>query len=193
MHNLHFITINANSAEHACELVDEKFNGEKDELDFSKLDVNPDDFRELDEPYDEEEYDSFIDYLTEIIDPDNMQGIYDLYEQLETETFEKISDFLKSAGYDDFDSENHFFNISVLGALNHDETDKKNYWFGIKDIKKFTKSYIDKILSKEFGKEIDCFGDIEEYETSLDCVGITSYCDKISTLPKFIVMLDVKS
>jgi hypothetical protein len=193
MHNLHFIIINANSAEHACELVDEHFNSEKDELDFSKLDLNPNDFRELDMPYDEEEYGSFTDYLAELIDPEDMSKIYGLYEQLEWETFKKISELLKSAGYDDFDSEVHLFDITVLGAMNEDETDRHHENSGHWDFKKYSKSDIDKILSNEFGKEINCFKDFREFFNSLDCVGITNYCDNNSTLPKFVVMLDVRS
>lgn len=76
MHNLHFITINAISAKQACEKVEHQFNGEKEELDFSKLDVNPDHFRELENSYDEDEYDSFATYLTELIDPDDQHSIW---------------------------------------------------------------------------------------------------------------------
>lgn len=80
MHNLHFKTTNAISAKQACEKVEQMFNGEKKELDFSKLDVNPDNFRELEIPYDEEEYDSFATYLTELIDPDDFHKIRHLNE-----------------------------------------------------------------------------------------------------------------
>ena len=51
MHNLHFITINAISAKQACEKVEHQFKSEKEELDFSKLDVNPDDFYNDEDSY----------------------------------------------------------------------------------------------------------------------------------------------
>ena len=192
MHNLHFITTNAISAKHACEKVEQKFNGEKEELDFSKLDVNPDNFRELENPYDEEEYDSFATYLTELIDPDDQHSIWYLEDELDRETFNKISNFLESAGYE-IDSEDNLFDITVLGAMNEDETDRHIQNSGHWDFKDYSKSDIDKILSNEFGKEVNCFGDIEEFDTSVDSVGIRNNYDDDSTLPKFVVMLDVKS
>jgi len=192
MHNLHFITINAISAKQACEKVEHQFNGEKEELDFSKLDVNPDHFRELENPYDEDEYDSFATYLTELIDPDDQHSIWYLEDELDSETFIKISNFLESAGYE-IDSEDNLFEITVLGAMNEDETDRHIQNSGRWDFKDYSKSDIDKILSNEFGKEVNCFGDIEEFDTSADSVGIRNNYDDDSTLPKFVVMLDVKS
>lgn len=192
MHNLHFITINAISAKQACEKVEQQFNGEKEELDFSKLDVNPDDFRELGSPYVEEEYDSFATYLTELIDPNDPFSIMYLEYSLDSETFFKISNFLASAGYE-FDNEDDLFDITVLGALNEDETDRHIQNSGHWDFKDYSKSDIDKILSNEFGKKINCFGDIEEFNTSADSVGIRNNYEEDSTLQKFVVMLDVKS
>jgi hypothetical protein len=192
MHNLHFITINAVSSEQACKKVEQKFNGEKEELDFSKLDVNPDHFRELEKPYDEEEYDSFATYLTELIDPDDQHSIWYLEDELDSETFFKISKFLKSAGYE-IDSEDNLFDITVLGAMNEDETDKHIQNSGHWDFNEYSKSDIDKILSNEFGEEVNCFGDIEEFFTSADSVGIRDDYDVDSNLPKFVVMLDVRS
>lgn len=192
MHNLHFIAINAISAKQACEKVEQKFNGEKEELDFSKLDVNPDHFRELENPYVEEEYDSFANYLTELIDPDDQHSIWYLEDELDRETFVKISNFLESAGYE-VDSEDNLFDITVLGAMNEDETDKHFQNSGHWDFNEYSKSDIDKILSNEFGEEVNCFGDTEEYYTSADSVGIRDEYDEDSTLPKFVVMLDVRS
>lgn len=192
MHNLHFIAINAISAKQACEKVEQKFNGEKEELDFSKLDVNPDHFRELENPYDEEEYDSFATYLSELIDPDDQHSIWYLEDELDRETFVKISNFLESAGYE-VDSEDNLFDITVLGAMNEDETDKHFQNSGHWDFNEYSKSDIDKILSNEFGEEVNCFGDTEEYYTSADSVGIRDEYDEDSTLPKFVVMLDVRS
>lgn len=192
MHNLHFIAINAISAKQACEKVEQKFNGEKEELDFSKLDVNPDHFRELENPYDEEEYDSFATYLSELIDPDDQHSIWYLEDELDRETFVKISNFLESAGYE-VDSEDNLFDITVLGAMNEDETDKHFQNSGHWDFNEYSKSDIDKILSNEFGEEVNCFGDNEEYYTSADSVGIRDEYDEDSTLPKFVVMLDVRS
>ena len=192
MHNLHFITINAISAKQACEKIEQKFNGEKEELDFSKLDVDPDHFRELENPYNEEEYDSFATYLTELIDPDDQHSIWYLEDELDRETFVKISNFLESAGYE-VDSEDNLFDITVLGAMNEDETDKHFQNSGHWDFNEYSKSDIDKILSNEFGEEVNCFGDNEEYYTSADSVGIRDEYDEDSTLPKFVVMLDVRS
>ena len=192
MHNLHFITINAISAKQACEKVEHQFNSEKEELDFSKLDVNPDDFRELGSPYDEEKYDSFATYLTELIDPNDPFSIMYLEYSLDSETFFKISIFLASAGYE-FDNEDDLFDFTVLGALNEDETDRHIQNSGHWDFKDYSKSDIDKILSNEFGKKINCFGDIEEFNTSADSIGIRNNYEEDSTLQKFVVMLDVKS
>ena len=192
MHNLHFIAINAISAKQACEKVEQKFNGEKEELDFSKLDVNPDHFRELENPYDEEEYDSFATYLSELIDPDDQHSIWYLEDELDRETFVKISNFLESAGYE-IDSEDNMFDITVLGAMNEDETDKHFQNSGHWDFNEYSKTDIDKILSNEFGKEVNCFGDIEDFFTPADSIGIRDNYDEDSTLPKFVVMLDVRS
>ena len=192
MHNLHFITINAISAKQACEKIEQKFNGEKEELDFSKLDVDPDHFRELENPYDEEEYDSFATYLTKLIDPDDQHSIWYLEDELDRETFVKISNFLESAGYE-VDSEDNLFDITVLGAMNENETDKHIQNSGHWDFNEYSKSDIDKILSNEFGEEVNCFGEIEEYYTSADSVGIRDESDENSTLTKFVVMLDVRS
>jgi hypothetical protein len=192
MHNLHFITTNAISAKQACEKIEQKFNGEKEELDFSKLDVNPDHFRELENPYDEEEYDSFATYLSELIDPDDQHSIWYLEDELDSETFFKISKFLESAGYE-IDSEDNLFDITVLGAMNEDETDKHFQNSGHWDFNEYSKSDIDKILSNEFGEEVNCFGDIEEFFTPADSVGIRDEYDEDSILPKFVVMLDVRS
>jgi hypothetical protein len=156
------------------------------------LDVNPDHFRELEKPYDEEEYDSFATYLTELIDPDDQHSIWYLEDELDSETFFKISKFLESAGYE-IDSEDNLFDITVLGAMNEDETDKHIQNSGHWDFNEYSKSDIDKILSNEFGEEVNCFGDIEEFFTSADSVGIRDDYDEDSTLPKFVVMLDVRS
>lgn len=192
MHNLYFIAINAISAKQACQKIEQQFNGEKEELDFSKLDVNPDHFTELENPYDEEVHDSFAKYLTELIDPNDQQSIWNLEDELDNETFIIISKFLESAGHD-FDNEDNFFDITVLGALNEDETDRHIQNSGYWDFKDYSKSDIDKILSNEFGKVVNCFGDIDEFDTSADEVGIRNNCEKNSTLPKFVVMLDVNS
>ena len=195
MHNLHFIAINAISAKQACEKVDLVFNGYKiKKLDFSKLDVNPDHFRELENPYDEEEYDSFATYLTELLNPDDPWIFQDLEHELDGETILKIYDFFReNAGYD-VDLADNTFDITVLGAMNEDETDKHFHNSGHWNFNKFSKSDIDKILSNEFGKEVFCFGDNEWIDDApADSVSIKDQFEKDSTLPKFVVMLDVKS
>tara|TARA_B110000046_G_C12888289_1_gene353214 strand:- start:181 stop:759 length:579 start_codon:yes stop_codon:yes gene_type:complete len=192
MHNLHFIAINAISAQQACEKVDLKFNGHKN-LDFSKLDVNPDHFRELENPYDDEEYDSFATYLTELLNLDDPWSIRDLEHELDGETYFKIDKFLQTAGYD-VDLDDNLFNITVLGAMNEDETDKHFQNSGHWDFNEYSKSDIDKILSNEFGKEVNCFGDNQWIDdTPADSVRIRDQFAKDSTLPKYVVMLDVRS
>jgi hypothetical protein len=49
------------------------------------------------------------------------------------------------------------------------------------------------ILSNEFGEKVNCFRDIEEFFTTTDSVGIRDDYDVDSHLPKFVVMLDVRS
>jgi hypothetical protein len=192
MHNLHFIAINAISAQQACEKVDLKFNGHKN-LDFSKLDVNPDHFRELENPYDDEEYDSFATYLTELLNLDDPWSIRDLEHELDGETYFKIDKFLQTAGYD-VDLDDNLFNITVLGAMNEDETDKHFQNSGHWDFNEYSKSDIDKTLSNEFGKEVNCFGDNQWIDdTPADSVRIRDQFAKDSTLPKYVVMLDVRS
>ena len=192
MHNLHFIAINAISAQQACEKVDLKFNGHKN-LDFSKLDVNPDHFRELENPYDDEEYDSFATYLTELLNLDDTWSIRDLEHELDGETYFKIDKFLQTAGYD-VDLDDNLFNITVLGAMNEDETDKHFQNSGHWDFNEYSKSDIDKTLSNEFGKEVNCFGDNQWIDdTPADSVRIRDQFAKDSTLPKYVVMLDVRS
>ena len=192
MHNLHFIAINAISAEQACEKVDLKFNGFKN-FDFSKLDVNPDHFRELENPYDDEEYDSFATYLTELLNLDDPWSIRDLEHELDGETYFKIDKFLQTAGYD-VDLDDNLFNITVLGAMNEDETDNHFHNSGHWDFFEYSKSDIDKILSNEFGKEVNCFGDNQWIDdTPADSVRIRDQFAKDSTLPKYVVMLDVRS
>jgi len=192
MHNLHFIAINAISAQQACEKVDLEFNGHKN-LDFSKLDVNPDHFRELENPYDDEEYDSFATYLTELLNLDDPWSIRDLEHELDGETYFKIDKFLQTAGYD-VDLDDNLFNITVLGAMNEDETDKHFQNSGHWDFNEYSKSDIDKILSNEFGKEVNCFGDNQWIDdTPADSVRIRDQFAKDSTLPKYVVMLDVRS
>ena len=192
MHNLHFIAINAISAQQACEKVDLKFNGHKN-LDFSKLDVNPDHFRELENPYDDEEYDSFATYLTELLNLDDPWSIRDLEHELDGETYFKIDKFLQTAGYD-VDLDDNLFNITVLGAMNEDETDKHFQNSGHWDFNEYSKSDIDKILSNKFGKEVNCFGDNQWIDdTPADSVRIRDQFAKDSTLPKYVVMLDVRS
>ena len=171
------------------------FNGYKiKKLDFSKLDVNPDHFRELENPYDEEEYDSFATYLTELLNPDDPWIFQDLEHELDGETILKIYDFFReNAGYD-VDLADNTFDITVLGAMNEDETDKHFHNSGHWNFNKFSKSDIDKILSNEFGKEVFCFGDNEWIDDApADSVSIKDQFEKDSTLPKFVVMLDVKS
>ena len=77
--------------------------------------------------------------------------------------------------------------------MNEDETDRHIQNSGHWDFKDYSKSDIDKILSNEFGKKINCFGDIEEFNTSADSIGIRNNYEEDSTLQKFVVMLDVKS
>lgn len=192
MHNLHFIAINAISAQQACEKADLEFNGHKN-LDFSKLDVNPDHFRELENPYDDEEYDSFATYLTELLNLDDPWSIRDFEHELDGETYFKIDKFLQTAGYD-VDLDDNLFNITVLGAMNEDETDKHFQNSGHWDFNEYSKSDIDKILSNEFGKEVNCFGDNQWIDdTPADSVRIRDQFAKDSTLPKYVVMLDVRS
>ena len=197
MHNLHFITINAISAKHACEKVDNQFNGEKEDLDFSKLNLDPQMFKELDstflDKYVEENYKSFVDYLTNLIDPTIQTNIWHLEDSLDRETFNKITHFLEAAGYDPH-SEDNLFDVTVLGAFDKDDSDRYSYGNGRFDFSGYTKSGINQIMSEKTGEEIDCFGDITEIEgfSSLDEVGIRDYSDN-SELPKFLVILDVKS
>ena len=65
---------------------------------------------------------------------------------------------------------------------------------GIGILMNIQKSDIDKILSNEFGKEVNCFGDNQWIDdTPADSVRIRDQFAKDSTLPKYVVMLDVRS
>jgi hypothetical protein len=195
MHNLHFIRTNAVSAEQACEKIDQQFNGEKEKLDFSKLDVNAENFKELDSPfltnYSEEDNKSFTDYLIQLIDPNSQTNMWHLEDALDGDTFTSIRNFLETAGYE-IDSEDNLFDVTVLGALNEDDTDRYSYESGKWDFSDYSKSDIDQILSTEMGEEINCFGDIEEDFYPLDEIGIRDLSED-SELPKFVVMLDINS
>ena len=198
MHNLHFIRTNAVSAQQACKKIYQYFNPEKQDLDFSKLDVNPDHFKELVNPYIAEEYESFASYLKELIDPDNQFRLWDLEEELRAKNFNdtatKIFNFLENSGYE-LDSLENIFDFTILGAFNEDDTDRHYDENAGWDLSDCSKKELDISLSKEFDKMVNCFGDISDIDScaDFDQFGLTDFSEEDLNIPKFIVILDVLS
>jgi len=198
MHNLHFIRTNAVSAELACEKIYEYFNPEKQVLDFSKLDVNPDHFKGLVNPYIAEKNESFASYLEELIRPNDQFRLWDLEDELRgkkfNDTANKIFNFLENSGYET-DSLANIFDFTILGALNEDDTDRHFYEEGRWDFNDYSIKEINILLSKELDKTVNCFGDISDIDADAewDQFGITDFSEEDSTIPKFIVILDVRT
>jgi hypothetical protein len=87
--------LESSSAKTACEKVDNKYNPTKKKLDFDKLDVSEEAFAKLSRLYNDQ-YDSFKDYLEEIIDPENNFQTRFLIEELigdNYDTYRKIDSF----------------------------------------------------------------------------------------------------
>ena len=105
MFNLHFIRLEADSALLACEKVNNHYN-KSISIDFNRLKVNEDDFKELEDvqPYDEDEYESFHEYLEEVIDIYDPSSVEDLLDELLVlgykETYNNLDKLLKDSGFD---------------------------------------------------------------------------------------------
>ena len=195
MHNLHLIRVSANSAKEACEKVENHFN-KKQELDFSKLKVNPNHFLDLFQPYDKSSYPSFQEYLEDLIDPGNQMVLWEIDDGLRSlgfhETASLIDKFLEEAGYEP-DTLDNLFSFQVIGGL-----DKSNIFHGQLesrwDTGGFSIENFNRTLSEAYGRDIDCFEttDANEFEGEWDSYGITDWSSS-SNQEKFIVITDVKS
>ena len=146
MHNLHFIRKVCDSAKSAC-LEDTWYNKNTKKLKFKKLDVTPEPFKKLTNPYVEEEYDGFQDYLESIIDVGDMGALEFLCDELRSidiVTYQKIFTFLVDHGYDLSDGTN-MYQITLIGAIGiHDRytLERNARWklrsLSIEKIKKMT-------------------------------------------------------
>lgn len=198
MHNLHFIRTNAVSAEKACEKIRKYFNDDKQEPDFSRLDVNPNHFKELNNPYIPGEYDSFASYLKALIYPINPILLWGLEAELNVmnfnDTANKIFLFLENSGYE-IDSLENIFEFNILGAFNEDDSDRFFFENTKWDFNDYSKIDLDISLSKKHEKMINCFGDISDIDScaDFDQFGLTDFSEEDLNIPKFIVILDVLS
>ena len=195
MHNLHIVRVNARSHFSAQKKVDTHFNTET-ELDFYKLDVNPEHFRELSVPYSEDYYDSFETYLEELIDPYDQMKLWEIDDQLRDngfgETANKIDSFLAEAGLE-LGLGEKLFSYQVLGSINKEgqaivlESDR---W----DFSDLTLEKLNAELSEAYGKKVDCFGNLEStlQEKEWDSFGITDWTNSDEE-EVFCVLVDVRS
>ena len=188
MHNLHFNRVEADSSIEACHKVYNHYN-KSISLDFKKLDVNEDDFKELEDvqPYDHVEYDSFHEYLEEVIDIYDIGSVEDLMDELLTsgrkESYNKLYKFLKDAGFDT-DLDDNSFHVSVKGAVGVNDA-----WDYEKEVSDFDFT-IDKI--KRIVAEDDEQADFEA-EGFLDEVTITDWEEGVEENEKiYYVVLDVR-
>ena len=83
--------------------------------------------------------------------------------------------------------------VFPLGAFNEDFTDV--YGFDNKDVENFKKDKLDEALTKKYGFEINCFGDIKSIDTQGEWeeFGITDWSDAKSKKSKYIVVIEVKT
>lgn len=195
MHNLHIVRVNASSHFSAQKKVNAHFNREV-ELDFSKLDVDPEHFKELSDPYSEDYYESFELYLEGVITPHNQMQLWEIDDQLRDngfdETANKIDHFLSEAGFESGLDEN-LFSFQVLGSI-----DKQGQAIVLEserwDLSDLTIEKLNAELSEAYGDKIDCFGDLNstDQEKEWDSFGITDWANSKDE-DVYCVLVDVRS
>ena len=206
-HAIHVVKTNAEDAASACIKIDKHFNPEVS-IDIKLLnDLDPRHFQERlhlgswDNYYYPELHDSFESYLEEILEIRNPFEFSDLIEFLDNPTSQsscdRIQTVFKEAGYD-YSEYIWFASYSIIGAINQANRTYKHPGGSIRwNIEDINLELIQKWIFDEFELNVDCFEDISELhqmceDLPADEFTVADFSDKESSLPVFLVILDVR-